>query len=164
VQAGALLMDKNKRLLWYVVGAVVILVVLAVVLRGDKEGWSGTPTPTPTASPSVSVAPGGTPRTSVKPPVTPASYGDAVRLYADRRIQFDMYCQANPLNNTYKNGTNIMLDNRSGDARIITVNGVQYPVAGYGWKIITLSSKTLPATWAVDCGSARNVSKILIQQ
>jgi hypothetical protein len=94
----------------------------------------------------------------------PASYGDAVKQYADRRIQFDMYCQAKPVNGTYKNGSYLMLDNRSGDARIITVNGIQYKLAGYGWTIITLSAKVLPATWAVDCGAARNVSKILIQK
>jgi hypothetical protein len=156
-------MDNNKRLLWYVIGAVVILVVLAVVFRGKGE-WSGYPViPTPTPSASMSPTPSAVSRATPKPIATPANYTEAIRQYADRRIQFDMYCQANPLNNTYKNGTSIMLDNRSGDARIITVNGVQYKLAGYGWKIITLYSKTLPATWAVDCGSARNVSKILIQ-
>ena len=97
-------------------------------------------------------------------PVQPTTYGDAVQKYGDKRIQFDMYCQANPVNSTYKNGTAIMLDNRSGDARTIAVNGVHYVLGGYGWKILTLSSKVLPATWAVDCGSARNVSKILIQK
>lgn len=152
----------NKRL-WYVVAVVVVLVVLAVALRG-KGGWSGLSTESPTVSPSASVAPGTTPKTSVKSPVIPASYSDAVLEYANRRIQFDMYCQATPVNSTYKNGTSIMLDNRSGDARIIVVGGVQYRLAGYGWRIITLSVKTLPATLAVDCGAARNVSKILVQQ
>lgn len=157
-------MDNNKRLLWYVVGAVVILVGLAVVFRG-KGGWSGypvIPTPTPSASPLVSTTPKSGVSTKVSP--MPASYTDAVKLYANRRIQFDMYCQATPVNNTYKSGLGIMLDNRSGDARIIAVGGVQYHLAGYGWTIIVPQPKTLPATLAVDCGAARNVSKILIQQ
>lgn len=157
---------ENKRL-WYVVIAVAILVVLAVLLRGTGE-WSGSQsqsTATPTVSPSVSASatPSVSPKTTIKPVPAPSSYGEAVKQYETRRIQFDMYCQANPVNNTYKNGTSIMLDNRSGDARIITVGGVQYRLDGYGWKIITLSSKTLPATLAVDCGAGRNVSKILLQ-
>jgi hypothetical protein len=156
-----LMMEKNK-MLWYVVGAVAILVVLSVVFRGTG-GWQGSylsPTPSPSPTPSSSAY--GTP--SPKPAAMPSTYGDAVKQYGDRRIQFDMYCQAKPVNNTYKNGSYLMLDNRSGDARIITVHGVQYHLAGYGWTIILLSSKVLPATWPVDCGAARNVSNILIQK
>lgn len=158
-------MDKKK--LWYVLGVVVVLVVVAVAWRGG-----GSPSDSEESlSPSVSVGASAnvSPTAAVKPrvaptPVLPNTYGDAVAQFSDRRIQFDMYCQANPVNNTYKNGSQIMLDNRSGDARIISLNGVQYNLAGYGWKIVTLNAKTLPATWAVDCGSAKNVSKVLIQK
>lgn len=62
-----------------------------------------------------------------------------------------------------KNGTSIMLDNRSGDARTFAVGGVFYSIAGYGWKVVTPSSKTLPATMYLDCGSARNVGTIMLQ-
>lgn len=153
----------NKRL-WYVVAAVAILVVLSALLRGNKGGWSGLPSGTPTVNPSAAASPSAKPKVSVKPTPVPASYSDAVKQYANSRIQFDMYCQATPVNNTYKSGTGIMLDNRSGDARIITVGGVQYSLAGYGWKIILPQPKTLPATLPVDCGAARNVSVMLIQQ
>ena len=145
------------------VAAVAVLVVAAALLSGNKGGWSGpsvTPTPTPSASVSATPKPG----VSIKPTSMPASYTDAVKQYANQRIQFDMYCQAKPVNATYKSGTGIMLDNRSGDARIIAVGGVQYHLAGYGWTIIVPQPRTLPATLAVDCGAARNVSAILIQQ
>jgi hypothetical protein len=156
-------MDTKK--LGPVIGVVVILLVVVVMLRGKDGALNPDASPTPTASPSVSVSPTATPKpaATAKPAAIPTNYGAAVVQYADRRIQFDMYCQANPVNNTYKNGTSIMLDNRSGDARTIVVNGVHYALAGYGWKIITLSAKSIPATWAVDCGAARNVSKILLQ-
>jgi len=152
----------NKQIRNVIIGLVVV-VALAVVLRG--RGASEEPAET-TATPSVSVSVSATPvpKATTAGVPQPKTYGDAVEKYGNNRIQFDMYCQANPANNTYKNGTSIMLDNRSGDARIISVNWVQYALSGYGWKIIMLSSKVLPATWAVDCGSARNVSKILIQQ
>lgn len=129
----------KRKVLWYVIGLVVILAVAAVVFRG-KLGWGG-----------ASI-------------VMPTNYNAALKQYGNRRIQFDMYCQAVPVNSTYKVGSYLMLDNRSGDARIITVNKIQYRLAGYGWKIITLESKTLPATWVLDCGSAVNVGTILIQK
>ncbi len=129
----------QRKTLWYVVGIIVVLAVAAVVFR-DKIGWGG-----------ASI-------------VTPASYDEALKMYGSRRIQFDMYCQAQPTNSTYKDGTYLMLDNRSGDARIVSVNKVQYRLAGYGWKIITLKSKTLPVTWFIDCGSAISVGKITIQK
>lgn len=152
----------NKRL-WYVVAAVAVLVVLAAVVSGNKGGWVGpTGTPTPSASASVSATP--KPGVSAKPIPMPASYSEAVKQYANQRIQFDMYCQAKPVNATYKSGMGIMLDNRSGDTRIVAVGGVQYHLAGYGWTIIVPQPKTLPATLPVDCGAARNVSAILIQQ
>lgn len=84
--------------------------------------------------------------------------------YKDRRIQFDMGCQAIPNNVTYKSGTKVMFDNRSGDARIITVGGVKYSFPGYGYKIITLSSQTLPKTLLLSCGAAVNVGQILLQK
>lgn len=56
-----------------------------------------------------------------------------------------------------------MLDNRSGDARTFAVGGVFYSIDGYGWKIVTPSAKTLPATVYLDCGSARNVGTLLLQ-
>ncbi len=130
---------KKKKILWYVVGVIVVLAVAAIVFRG-KLGWGG-----------ASI-------------VMPANYSDALKLYGSRRVQFDMYCQAQPASSTYKNGTYLMLDNRSGDPRIISVNKVQYRLEGYGWKIITLTSKTLPVTWTLDCGAAVGVGKILIQK
>lgn len=132
-------MVKRKKMLWYIIGLVVVLAVAAIIFRG-KLGWGG-----------ASI-------------VVPANYDEALKQYGSRRIQFDMYCQAQPASSTYKDGTYLMLDNRSGDARIVTVNKIQYRLAGYGWKIITLKSKTLPATWLLDCGSAISVGTILIQK
>jgi hypothetical protein len=131
-------MAKRKKMFWWWVLVIAVLVVLAVVFRG-KLGWG-------------------------KAAITmPPSYSAAVNQYANARIQFDMRCQAQPVNGVYKNGSYLMLDNRSGDARIIVVNGVQYKLAGYGWKIIQLSAKTAPVSWPIDCGAARNVSNINIQ-
>lgn len=96
-------------------------------------------------------------------PDTPISYGDALIRYKDARIQLDSKCQATPNNITYKNGTNIMIDNRAEVARKVKV-GSTYSIEAYGFKIIKLSSSVLPVTWFVDCGASQNVATILIQR
>jgi hypothetical protein len=94
-----------------------------------------------------------------------AAYSTAVKQYEGRRIQFDMYCQAIPTSLVFKNGVSLMLDNRSGDARTITIGGTPYYLAGYGWKVVTLSvsASQLPKTLSINCGSAVNVSHILLE-
>ena len=108
--------------------------------------------------------------TTVKPvakqstaPVSAKSYSDAVKEYEGRRIQFDERCQVVPQNPTYKNGTSIMLDNRSASARSVMVGGTKYDLSVYGYRIVTLSSPNLPKELAVSCGSSGNVGKILLQ-
>ena len=56
-----------------------------------------------------------------------------------------------------------MLDNRSGDARTITLAGTKYQLSGYGYALVTLSSQSLPKEMLLSCGSAVNVGKILLQ-
>lgn len=91
-------------------------------------------------------------------------YTQLVKEYEGRRIQFDMTCQATPPNTTYKNNTKILFDNRSGDARVITIGGVQYNFPGYGYKVLNISGAKLPAKVSFDCGAAINVGSILIQK
>lgn len=92
------------------------------------------------------------------------SYQQALTKYADRRIQFDTTCQANPNNMTYKDNTGIMLDNRSPNVRTIKIVDT-YTVKAWSFKIITLpdtyrASKTI----LVDCGTSQNVATILVQE
>lgn len=91
------------------------------------------------------------------------SYQDALARFKDARIQLDSNCQASPNNSTYKNGANIMIDNRSDKTRTVRV-GSTFTIQPWGFKIVRLSSATLPATWYVDCDSSQNVATILIQK
>ena len=140
----------------YVVTAVVGLVVLNSSTNKQKELESLRET---VKEESTGIAPikGGTTQ-QLK------TYNQLVKDFNGRRIQFDARCQAIPSNVTYKNGTQVMFDNRSGDARWISVGGAEYYLSGYGYKILTLSSKTLPKTLYLNCGSAVNVGQILIQR
>ena len=95
------------------------------------------------------------------------SYQNALELYKDnKRIQLSGadFCQASPNNVMYKNGTSVMIDNRSAQIRTIKIGGTSYSIEGYGFKIVKLSSATLPATLLMDCNQQQNVAKILLQK
>ena len=103
------------------------------------------------------------PDIKINTPVLKTSYEQALEIYKDYRIQFGENCRATPSNVSYKNGTNIMLDNRSAYNRAIRVGSV-YTVNSYDFKIVKLSSASLPATWFVDCDNFQNVATILLQK
>ena len=151
---------RNKFLLGlFVVVAVVALSIFIDQGREMEEILDNTAVqPIPSQSPTVKKP------VSTKSAQTAAQdYTNLVKEYEGRRIQFDINCQAIPNYVTYKNGIKIMLDNRSGDARIITVGGTQYSLAGYGYRLVTLSSTSLPKPILLSCGSAVNVGQILLQ-
>ena len=153
------------------IAAAVVLIAAGVffLARGSRPGDQATGSQTPTVSPQVSesvspsatLAPGKT--ATPRPTTSTLTYSQAINLYVGKRIQFDQLCKASPANSTFKNGVNIMFDNRSGDARTITIDGKAYSFAGYGWRIIYLSSKTLPHTVKMNCGSTTNVGQIILQ-
>lgn len=146
------------------VAVAVVIVGVWLISRGGKPELNES-----SPSPSVSVSSTAMPKATAKPSITPAgvpmpkSYSDALTTYANRRMQFDQYCQAQPSRVSIGRGQSVMLDNRSGDARTFAVGGVYFTLPGYGWKIFTPSVKSVPATLYVDCGSARNVGTILVQ-
>lgn len=154
-------MNKNR---WFLL-VVVVLVALGYWLMGKQSRVANDvsySSPTPTSSPAPRApSSGGAKASPASAPVM--SYTELVREYEGRRIQFDQYCQAFPSNITYKNGTSIMLDNRSGDARHIKVGDDVYSLPGYGYRVVTLTSQSLPSDILISCGSAVNVGKILLQ-
>lgn len=113
------------------------------------------------------------PSTTTKAPVTVGdkpvsiSYQNALDLYKEgKRLQItgsDTFCQVTPNNVMYKNGTSIMIDNRSPLSHTIKV-GTTYTIEGYGFRIIKLSSTSLPATLVMDCDKQQNIAKILLQK
>jgi len=153
-----MLANISKRTLFIASGLIVISLVVAGVLvysssEESQPQVTETPQPSPTRSKAANVS---TPNAQ--------DYTKLVKEYEGYRIQFDASCQAIPKNVTYKNGAKILLDNRSGDARYVTVGGISYYLAGYGYKVITLNSKELPKTLLINCGAAVNVGQILLQK
>ncbi|TSC78089.1 MAG: hypothetical protein G01um101424_223 [Parcubacteria group bacterium Gr01-1014_24] len=140
----------------------ILVIVLILVIYGF---WlvKKNPVPTYTNQPTDSVENANDGSVNVTFPATSISYAQALVKYKDARLQLDQECRATPANVTYKNNTNIMIDNRAPISRAVKVGSV-FSIKAYGFKIVKLSSLTLPATWYVDCDKSQNVAAILIQK
>lgn len=161
---------KNSTL---VIGAVVILAVIVIfVIVGGRSDTvvMVSPTVSTSSSTSVSASPSSSakvaPRVSSSPSVAQnLSYNQALDKYGSTtRIQFGMYCDATPNRMVIKTGTTIMLDNRAGEARTISLDTNKYLLAGYGFKLVSLTSTVPTRTIIIDCGSAQNVGQIIVQK
>ncbi|MFA5841279.1 MAG: hypothetical protein WC847_03360 [Candidatus Paceibacterota bacterium] len=152
---------KNKNL-W--IGLAVVLFAVAGFMLWSMNKASApvvdNSVPVDEVTPTEDTTPGSVNATS---PAASISYANALVKYKDARLQLDKTCQGEPKNMTFKNGASLMIDNRAPVARTVKVGSV-FSIKAYGFKIIKLSSSTLPATWYVDCDKSQNVSTILIQK
>lgn len=98
-----------------------------------------------------------------KPASSPLTYDEALKKYANSRIQLDKDCNAFPGQMSIANGTEIMLDNRSPEERSVVFDLKTYKISGYGFTVVKTSAKTLPLITYLDCGLKQNVSKITVQ-
>lgn len=153
-------MNTNTKVIGTIL-VVALLVLATYFIIKDKDTAPVVTDTTPVATTTTSTT------TEVTPPATtPAqalAYADALKKYVDRRIQITSTCQVVPNNVTYKNGTTIMIDNRSNKAKSIKIGSV-YTVGAYDFRIITLSSAQLPATFYVDCDKQQNSGTIILQK
>ena len=153
---------KNKNL--WIGLAVVLLLVVGFLFWSMKKAVAPAVTDNtstnPVVVPTEDVTPGSV---NTGSPAASISYANALIKYKNARLQLDPTCQASPDKMTFKNGAYLMVDNRAPVSRTVKVGSV-FNIKAYGFKIIKLSSATLPATWYVDCGKSQNVSTILIQK
>lgn len=162
-------MNKNK-----LIALVVILVIVASyliwlnlssvpILPPNENTDVGILPESPAGVGDLGIEDTSTGSVNASSPAVTISYANALIKYKDARIQLNAACQTIPNNMTFKNGTNIMIDNRAPVALTVKVGSV-FTIKAYGFKIVKLSSATLPATWLVDCGTSQNVATILIQK
>ena len=160
---------KNKNL-WLGVAALLVVILLIVVISKKRGGDEVADVElTPESAEVINEAPAPkparrrTPATKETVALAKMSYADALAKYKDARIQFDAECRAVPNNVTYKDGTEIMLDNRGASARTFTL-GSTFTIGAYDFKIVKVTSNVLPYTYLVDCGDKQNVATILVQR
>ena len=154
-------MSKDKKI-FIELGVVLILVIFGFLLLTKNsapvvtDNTANNQQVIPTEDLSVGSINVGAPAASI-------AYADALIKYKDARLQLDVNCQASPDKMTFKNNALMMVDNRAPVARTVHLGAV-FPIKAYGFKIVKLSSTTLPVTWKVDCDSSQNVSTILIEK
>lgn len=163
-------MNKNLKATLIILGIAVALVVAGVLglFYQKRSVTTGNPNPIEQVVPAPE---GG----EVKPtPEAPAAskpatrtqilaYTDALKRYADKRLQINENCQITPNNVTYKNGTTFMLDNRSATSKTVKI-GSTYTIPAYSFRIVTLSSAKLPATYYIDCNNQQNSGTVTLQR
>lgn len=148
----------------YIIIILVIIAVFAVLIyrysyRSEFSATDNLVSPPASTSPQSSGS-----STSTSNIDANLSYTKAVAKYINTRIQFDASCQGSPKAVVFKNNTNVMFDNRSGDARWFSLDGHAYHLNGYGFVVLTLNSTKLPHPIVVDCGSAKNVMQITLEK
>ena len=161
---------KNKTL-WVAVIVIAVLVVWWLTREGGvPELGIGQPTESPAAgatsgatqgrsqSGQGGVIPGSTPVA-----LNPQAYSDLVNQYEGRRVEFDERCQMRPNDPTFKNGTVVMFDNRSPQAKTIKIGNQSYSLQAYGYRFLTMNSQNLPLSLNVGCDNVPEVGKILLQ-
>ncbi|HRH31479.1 MAG TPA: hypothetical protein PK950_02330 [Candidatus Paceibacterota bacterium] len=149
--------NRNKNVIVWVV-VIILLIVGAILVFGKKDDV--------VVQEPVVVEPDSiedTTEGSATQSGSTIKYADALAQYADRRIQLDKTCQAVPNNVTYKAGTSIMIDNRSPQSARVRL-GSAFTIKPYAFKIVKLSSASLPATYYIDCGTSQNVATVLVQK
>ena len=165
--------NKNKNLwIWIVV---IVIVLIGVVVWATKSSAptvtnnNNTPVVDNTnalqvqSTEDLSIGSVNAGNVNTGAPAASLSYAQALVTYKDARLQLDAVCQASPDNMTFKNNALLMIDNRAPVARNVHIGSI-FPIKAYGFKIVKLSSTTLPVTWKVDCDSSQNVASILIQK
>lgn len=91
------------------------------------------------------------------------AYMEALNQYAATRIQLDSRCQASPFAMVIKGGSGVMVDNRSGESRVITFGSNKVTVPAYDYAIIPTAATKVSEKVLLDCGSQQNVAQITIE-
>lgn len=91
------------------------------------------------------------------------SYQEALVLYKDSRLQLssDNSCSPTPKRMSVLNGSKMMIDNRSSQARNVTV-GSNYQIPAYDFIVVTIKTNNVPSEIMVDCGAQQNVATIVV--
>lgn len=87
------------------------------------------------------------------------SYGDFIKTFGEKRIQFDGDCRATPLSSSFMVGDKLILDNRSDKVQAVKFVDDLYALPPYHVRIFELKRQGI---FYIDCGSSKNVSEIIV--
>ncbi len=87
------------------------------------------------------------------------SYSDFIKLYGDKRIQFDEECRATPSSASFTVGDFIILDNRSDKIQAVRFIDDLYALPPLHVRVFELKRQGI---FDIDCGTLKNVAKITV--
>lgn len=159
---------QKQKIIGAIIGLVVIICIVSVFIfcahnKRERDRAATSESVFIDSSDVTDATPVTSVRSNESKPVVPMTYREALVAYKDARIQLDGACNATPFTSTYKNGTSVMIDNRSSVDRTVFL-GKKFVVKAYGFAIVKLSSDTLPKTLLLDCDGQQNSATVLIQK
>lgn len=149
---------------WITVLVVVVIAILSFYLGINYNAT--TPTANQTNSSPTSTNPGLTSGSKgASPGVAPKpnsglSYGQALNLYSNFRIEFDANCKITPPTLNAVSGRKVMFDNRTGKTVNFALNGVKHSLNAYSFLIIPIVSNV---NVRIDCEASYNNGLIIMQ-
>lgn len=132
----------------------------ALAVNGNDNS-SSTATSSDSSKPSTTSRPAPKPRLVNDVTAPSLTYTQATAIFANTLIAFNEECKMVPNPVHVVNGTTLMFDNRSRDARTFKLDGTSYTIPGYGFKLFQLRSTKLPHVVKVECGP--NTGEITLQ-
>lgn len=155
-----------------VIGIIVVLVVIvALLMTNKKKDVDDTMMPAPT---DTSTLPDGTtppttkPTTGIDPEREGTSVGSGAGTYANlmlkykgKMVQFNKECAVVTNKVTFKQGTDILLDNRDDTAAKIVIGSRTFNLPAYGYKVIDLPTV---GSFQLDCNKRFNVVTVSVQK
>lgn len=158
---------KSKSSMYVMVGLVAVLVVVGLWLSNKKsveevpvvtpvENTPSTPNP---SSPVGSVSDPDKEGTSVGSGA--GKYATLMLTYKGRMIQFNKECAVITNKQGFKQGTDILLDNRDNTPVKIVIGSRTFNLPGYGYKVIDLPTI---GSFQLDCNQRLNVVTVTVQK
>jgi hypothetical protein len=148
---------------------VVVLIVVGLLLSNKKSSTDDmvTPTPVDTTTPDTTT-PAPTPKpTGIDPEREGIStsnagiYANLMLKYKGRMVQFNKECAVITNKVTFKQGTDILLDNRDDAAVKIVIGSRTFNLPAYGYKVIDLPTI---GSYQLDCNKRFNVVTVTVQK
>ncbi|MBP6857991.1 MAG: hypothetical protein KBC11_02235 [Candidatus Pacebacteria bacterium] len=157
---------KNYRL---ALGAVSVLVIVALVVRGaPKSDVVSTELPIETPQEELTMkktykkADLTVDQTATTPEIVDTrSYAELILAFQGKTLQFGNACSVRMSDQVYKVGSQILLDNRNDTPVSIKIGSETYELSVYGHKVISLNTE---GKFMVDCSEYQNVATVTVQQ
>jgi hypothetical protein len=165
---------KSKSGTYLTIGIVVVVLIVVGLLLSHKKSTTDdmvTPAPVDTTVPDTTTPVTSPKSTTTGPGIDPERegistsnagvYANLMLKYKDHMVQFNKQCQVVTVVQGWKQGTDILLDNRAAISAKIVIGSRTFVLPGYGYKVIDLPTV---GKFVIDCNARQNVTTITVQK